>query len=64
VSITASAISNSVFPDGCRVVPTCDAEPVAITFIPSSFARSATSMFTLLIPVCEKIHIVSRLSKL
>jgi hypothetical protein len=65
VSITTSAMSNSRFPDGWRgtLAAAYSAEPVAITRIPSSFARNATSMLTLLIPVCEKIHIVSRRSK-
>jgi hypothetical protein len=62
VSITTSAISNSVLPEGWRDFAASAADPVATTRIPSALARNATSMLTLLIPVCEKIHIVSRAS--
>src|SRR5690606_13519710 len=64
VSITTSASSNTVFPEEWRVGLSRNsaAEPVTTTFIPSSLARKATSMFTLLIPEWEKIQTVSRRS--
>jgi len=49
-------------PDECRDARplAAAAEPYATTVMPRFFASSATSMFTLLMPECEKIHIVSR----